>query len=135
MRRVRILALAFVGALAGMGGAYVSIATVLQWTEGMTAGAGWIALDATSGMFAGEGHIPLAATPHYRSAAPITGLAEPAEVEFHFEMNVSRIAEAVRITKPFTDGRWAALLALGRSGGAVTRRLAAFVEGWVPEPR
>jgi prephenate dehydrogenase len=26
----------------------------------------------------------------------------------------------------------AALLALGRSGGAVTRRLAAFVEGWVP---
>ncbi|MCU1605445.1 MAG: Prephenate dehydrogenase, partial [Modestobacter sp.] len=30
----------------------------------------------------------------------------------------------------------AALLALGRAGGAVTRRLAAFVEGWVPgEPR
>ncbi|MGY1845452.1 prephenate dehydrogenase [Modestobacter sp. SYSU DS0875] len=26
-----------------------------------------------------------------------------------------------------------ALLALGRSGGAVTRRLAAFVEGWAPE--
>jgi prephenate dehydrogenase len=25
-----------------------------------------------------------------------------------------------------------ALLALGRAGGAVTRRLAAFVEGWVP---
>jgi prephenate dehydrogenase len=28
----------------------------------------------------------------------------------------------------------AALLSLGRAGGAVTRRLAAFVEGWVPEP-
>ena len=28
----------------------------------------------------------------------------------------------------------AALLAVGRAGGAVTRRLAAFVEGWVPEP-
>ncbi len=28
----------------------------------------------------------------------------------------------------------AALLALGRAGGAVNRRLAAFVEGWVPEP-
>ncbi len=27
----------------------------------------------------------------------------------------------------------AALLAVGRAGGAVTRRLAAFVEGWVPE--
>ncbi|HEX2075778.1 MAG TPA: prephenate dehydrogenase/arogenate dehydrogenase family protein [Geodermatophilus sp.] len=28
----------------------------------------------------------------------------------------------------------AALLSLGRAGGAVTRRLAAFVEGWLPEP-
>jgi prephenate dehydrogenase len=26
-----------------------------------------------------------------------------------------------------------ALLAVGRAGGAVTRRLAAFVEGWVPD--
>ncbi len=41
---VRLAAIAFGGAMAGMGGAYISIATVLQWTEGMTAGAGWIAL-------------------------------------------------------------------------------------------
>lgn len=44
VRRVRVAAIAFGGAMAGIGGAFISIATVLQWTEGMTAGAGWIAL-------------------------------------------------------------------------------------------
>ena len=44
VRAVRLAAIAFGGAMAGIGGAYISIATILQWTEGMTAGAGWIAL-------------------------------------------------------------------------------------------
>lgn len=42
--RVRTLALMFGGAMAGLGGAYLSLIRVPQWTEGMTAGAGWIAL-------------------------------------------------------------------------------------------
>lgn len=42
--RVRMLAIMFGGACAGLGGAYLSLVRVPQWTEGMTAGAGWIAL-------------------------------------------------------------------------------------------
>lgn len=44
VRRVRLMAIAFGGACAGLGGAYISLVRVPQWTEGMTAGAGWIAL-------------------------------------------------------------------------------------------
>jgi len=42
--RVRLLAVLFGGACAGLGGAYISLVRVPQWTDGMTAGAGWIAL-------------------------------------------------------------------------------------------
>ncbi|SLN72251.1 Branched-chain amino acid transport system / permease component [Roseivivax jejudonensis] len=42
--RVRLMAIFFGGACAGLGGAYLSLVRVPQWTEGMTAGAGWIAL-------------------------------------------------------------------------------------------
>lgn len=42
--RVRMAAILFGGACAGLGGAYLSLVRVPQWTEGMTAGAGWIAL-------------------------------------------------------------------------------------------
>jgi len=41
---IRLGAIMFGGACAGLGGAYVSLIRVPQWTEGMTAGAGWIAL-------------------------------------------------------------------------------------------
>lgn len=41
---IRLAAIVFGGALAGLGGAYISIMRLRQWTEGMTSGAGWIAL-------------------------------------------------------------------------------------------
>lgn len=44
VRLVRFAAIAFGGAMAGLGGSYVSLVRVPQWVEGMTAGAGWIAL-------------------------------------------------------------------------------------------
>lgn len=40
----RFAAIAFGGACAGLGGAFLSLVIVPQWTEGMTAGRGWIAL-------------------------------------------------------------------------------------------
>jgi simple sugar transport system permease protein len=42
--RVRWMAVLFGGALAGLGGGYLSLAYTPQWIENMTAGRGWIAL-------------------------------------------------------------------------------------------
>lgn len=42
--RIRYLAVMFGGACAGLGGAYTAVAYTPLWTEGMTAGRGWIAL-------------------------------------------------------------------------------------------
>ena len=92
------------------------------WTEVYLPGAGWVGLDPTSGLFAGEGHLPLAATPEPATAAPVTGGVGECEVSFEFEMEIERIHEDPRVTKPYTDAQWERIEALGDQ---VDSRLAA----------
>lgn len=44
VRQTRVAAILFGGAMAGLGGAYLSVLATPLWVEGMTAGRGWIAL-------------------------------------------------------------------------------------------
>ncbi len=83
------------------------------WCECLVPGAGWIGLDATSGLLTAEGHIPLAATPSPSTAAPISGGVEKVETEFEFEMSVKRVVDRARVTKPYGEREWAAILSLG----------------------
>jgi len=104
-----------VKSLDGPSGAEVDFTDLHAWCEVYLPGAGWIGLDPTSGLLAGEGHIPLACTPQPSGAAPIEGLVDESEVAFSHHMQVTRIHESPRVTKPYTEDQWRDVLALGAS--------------------
>ena len=104
-----------VKALDGPSGTEVDFTDLHAWCEVFLPGAGWIGLDPTSGLMAGEGHIPVACTPTPGSAAPISGATDECEVEFSHHMQITRIWESARVTKPYTEDQWAEVLRLGES--------------------
>ena len=83
------------------------------WTEVYIPGAGWIGLDPTSGLLTGEGHIPLCCTPNPSNAAPITGSLDECSSTMTHEMQITRINEDRRVTKPYTDLEWKKIQELG----------------------
>ena len=83
------------------------------WCEVFLPGAGWVGLDPTSGLLAGEGHLPLAASPSPAGAAPVTGAVEKCEVSFEHSMQLLRLFESPRVTRPYTPSQWETILTLG----------------------
>jgi uncharacterized protein (DUF2126 family)/transglutaminase-like putative cysteine protease len=105
-----------VKAVDGPSGVDQDVCDLHAWAEVFLPGAGWVGMDATSGLLTGEGHLPLCCSPDPTSAAPITGGfsgSDETEQEFHFEMEITRLEDIPRVTKPYSEEAWKQIDAVG----------------------
>ena len=98
----------------GPAGVIQDIVDLHAWTEIYIPGSGWIGLDPTSGMLCSEGHIPLCASANTQNAAPVEGLIDFCESVIDHRMEVIRVHEDPRTTKPFAEDEWNEINALGK---------------------